>query len=321
MKKTHWYIWILLCICLKGKYACAQSNAQHSLYMVDIYNHNVAYAGFDRSLSVNFNYRNQWSGLEGQPSQLYLNAHLPVYLLNGGAGLSLSSDKAGGINMTDFKLSYNRVQSFSRGIVSFGAALGFRQISLDGGSIRTPDGIYTGIFSHEDPLLSVNDLSGLRPMWMASFYTANDIFDFGISFRDLFGNKASLGNINFLQSRQMDVYGAIPFFINDLKIQASFYIKTSFKQSQADLSIIMKNGNIFGGLSLRGFNENTFDSVVILGGIRLNEHYTLSYSYDVGVSALADFNQGSHEININYNLNKLIGIGLPPEIIYNPRNL
>lgn len=299
----------------------AQNNAQHSLYMIDIYNHNVAYAGFDRSLSANFNYRSQWSGLNGQPSSFYINAHLPVYLLNGGAGLSLARDKSGGLVMTDTRLSYNRVRSFSRGIFSVGAAIGLSQVAVDGSGIITPEGIYTSVISHEDPILITENMTGMHPGWMVSFYTANDLFDFGLSFRDMFGNALNVEKINFFQSRQMDIYGAIPFFVRDLKIQASFHIKSTFKQSQADMSIIIKNGNIFGGLTVRGFNENTFDSMVVLGGIRLNEHYTLSYSYDIGLSRLSDFNQGSHEININYNLNKLIGIGLPPEIIYNPRNL
>jgi len=300
---------------------CAQNNPQHSLYMVDIYKHNVAYAGFDRSVSANFNYRSQWSGLEGKPVHFYANAHLPVYLINGGVGMQIARDMAGGLGMTDLSLSYNRVQSFNRGIVSLGAAIGFRQLGVDGSVIRTPEGIYFGGFSHEDPILILPDQTGIKPSWMISFYTTNDFFDFGLSVRDLFANSANLGSINFIQSRQLDIYGAMPFFVNDLEIQASFYIKTTFEQSQSDLSIIMKNGNIFGGMSVRGFNENTFDSVVVLGGIRLNKHYTLSYSYDVGLSGLSDFNQGSHELNINYNLAKLIGIGLPPEIIYNPRNL
>ncbi len=298
-----------------------QSIGQHSLYMVDIYKHNVAYAGFDRSLSANFNYRSQWSGIEGQPSHLYFNAHLPVYLLNGGVGFSVSNDRAAALKMTDVKFSYNRVRSFSRGIISVGASLGMKQTGLDGTQVRTPEGIYIGGFSHEDPILFTDFRSGVRPVWSMALYTATDYFDFGLSISDLFVNKTTLSKINFIDSRKMDVYAAIPFYIKELKIQASLYIKTNFKQTQSDLSIMLKNGNIFGGLSMRGFNENSFDSAVFFGGIKLNEHYTLSYSYDVGLSILSDVSQGSHEININYNLNKLIGIGLPPEIIYNPRNL
>ena len=55
--------------------------------------------------------------------------------------------------------------------------------------------------------------------------------------------------------------------------------------------------------------------------LTFNEHYTLSYAYDIGLSALRGSHEGTHEILLNYNLNKLIGAGLPPKIIYNPRFL
>lgn len=299
----------------------SQNASQHSLYMIDIYNHNVAYGGFDRSLSANFNYRNQWSGLPGNPEQFYVNAHLPVYLLNGGAGFSFYTDRAGALRKTGFMISFNRVRSFRGGIFSFGGSLGLRQTAIDGSVIRTPEGIYQGGFSHEDPILGINTDTGTSPSWSLAFYTATDFFDFGISVNDLFVNQVTLDQINFEQSRGIDIYSAIPFLVSDLEIQTSLYIKTNLQQTQGELSAMAKNGNVFGGVSLRGFNENSFDSVVFFGGIKLNEHYTLSYSYDAGISALSDSTQGSHEININYNLNKLIGIGLPPEIIYNPRNL
>jgi type IX secretion system PorP/SprF family membrane protein len=314
--------WLLsVIIMVSGLTAEAQNNAQHTLYMVDIYRHNVAYGGFDRSLSANFNYRTQWAGLDGQPNSVYFNAHLPVYLLNGGAGFSLSTDKSGGLRISEMQLSYNRVRSFGRGIVSFGGSLGLRQLGIDGGVIRTPDGIYQGGFSHEDPILFIDSQAGSHLNWNLAFFTKTDFFDLGLSVRNLFANATDIEGINFISSRQINAYGAIPFFVNDLEIQASLYMKTNLQQWQTDMSVIVKSGNVFGGLSIRGFNENSFDSAIFLGGVRLNEHYTLSYSYDVSLGGFSDFNQGSHEILINYNLNKLIGIGLPPEIIYNPRDL
>ena len=107
-----------------------QSEGIHSLYMVDIYNHNVAYAGFDNSISANFNYRSQWSGIEGQPDQLYFNVHLPVYLLDGGVGMSISNDQSGVFSFTTMQLSYNRVRSFGAGIISVGLAAGFHSSEL-----------------------------------------------------------------------------------------------------------------------------------------------------------------------------------------------
>ena len=101
----------------------------------------------------------------------------------------------------------------------------------------------------------------------------------------------------------------------------SVLIKTDLQSYQTDLSCIAKSGNVFGGLSLRGYNSQSLDAVVIIAGIEFNRNYTLSYSYDVGLNEIGSFSGGSHELNINYNLNRLLGIGLPPEIIYNPRYL
>ena len=311
----------ILILCFYASFLAAQSEGLNSLHMIDIYNHNVAYAGFDNSLSANFNYRSQWAGIDGQPDQLYFNVHLPVYLINGGVGMSLSTDRSGALSFTNFQISYNRVRSFDYGIISMGVSAGFRQSSVDGRAIRTPEGIYIGGFSHEDPILFIDSQSGIQPIWSAALFTRTDYFDLGISAKNVFRPQSSIAGIDFKHSQVFDLYGAIPFFVSDLEIQASLYIKSNFKKTQSNVSLVVKSGNIFGGLSLRGFNENSIDSAVVLGGIRLNQHYTLSYSYDIGLSALSDYTQGSHEININYNLNKLIGIGLAPEVIYNPRDL
>jgi len=297
-----------------------QGSLQSSMYMVDIYQHNPAYAGFDNSISANFNYRTQWTGVLENPTHLNANVHLPVYLLNGGVGMSITSESAGALSFTKVNLSYNRVQSFEGGIISGGVSVGFKQIGVNGNLIRTPLGNYDGVFSHEDPILNETNFSGITPDWVVGVFGRTDYFDFGLTVENLFLSQVTFENLNFQNSKIISFYGATPFYINDLEIQPSLYIKTNLQQIQTDLSVMAKSGNIFGGLGLRGFNENSFDAISFFGGIKLNEHYTLSYAYDFVISELSNFSQGTHELNINYNLNKLIGIGLPPEIIYNPRH-
>jgi len=298
----------------------SQGSLQSSLYMLDIYQHNPAYAGFDRSISANFNYRTQWTGVLENPIHLNANVHLPVYLLNGGVGMSITNESAGALSFTKVNLSYNRVESFQGGIISGGLSLGFKQLGVNGDLIRTPLGSYDGTFSHEDPILGETKFNGITPDWVLGIFARTDYFDFGLTIENLFFSQASIENINFQNSKIISLYGGIPFFINELEIQPSLHIKTNLQQIQTDLSVIVKSGNIFGGLGLRGFNENSFDALSFFGGIKLNDHYTLSYAYDFILSELSTFSQGTHEININYNLNKLIGIGLPPEIIYDPRH-
>ena len=290
--------------------------------MIDKYNINPAYAGLDRSLSVNFNYRNQWQGLTNNPESIYVNAHLPIYLFSGGAGIKFMRDKLGAVSTTQFNVSYNYVYPLPRGLFSSALSVGIRQTSIDGRSLRAPDGIYAGgIFSHEDPILLEENMNGIALDWTLGLFIGHDLFDFGLTLSNFTQSSTGLENFTYDQSRHLSLYTQIPLLWNDFEIYPSILAKTNLKSFQSDISVLVKNGNIFGGMSLRGFDEKSFESIIILGGLRISEHYTISYSYDIGLSTLRQVSQGSHEININYNLNKRIGIGLPPDIIYNPRNL
>ena len=290
------------------------------MYMVDKYQINPAYAGFDRSISANFNYRTQWTGVLENPNQVNANVHLPVYLLNGGVGMSVTNETSGALQFTSVNFSYNRVQSYQTGIISGGIRLGLQQIGLNGELIRTPTGIYDGIFSHEDAVLPNINASGLALDWALGLFAKTDYLDIGLTVENIFLSSAKIESVNFENSKIISLYAGLPLFINDLEIEPSLYIKTNTLQFQTDISVKVKNGNIFGGLGLRGYNEYSLDALSFFGGIKLNEHYTLSYAYDFILNELSNFSQGTHEININYNFNKLIGIGLPPEIIYDTRH-
>lgn len=299
-----------------------QQAPQNSLYMLDPYQINPAYAGFARSLSINFNFRNQWSGIPGHPKQIYLNGHLPIYLLDGGAGFYLTNDNTAGISSTGFGLSYNRVIALPNALISGSIQLGLLQRKLDGGTIVTPDGIYDpSLISHEDPILSESALTGSAFHWTAAVFVRADYFDAGLTISNIPNKSILVGDGQISSNKLFGFYAKTSLVIGQLRIEPSILLKSNLQFMQTDLSVVVKSGSIFGGLSVRGLNSDSFDSVVILGGIKLNNHYLLAYSYDVGISDLKTVSQGAHELHINYNLNKLIGIGLPPEKIFNPRNL
>jgi len=99
-------------------------------------------------------------------------------------------------------------------------------------------------------------------------------------------------------------------------------LKSDLQETQVEISTLVKyNDNIFGGASFRGYNNNTIDAAAFLAGIKLSEKITLAYSYDLTLSSYNSVSTGSHEILINYNLNRKIGAGIPPRIIHNPRFL
>jgi len=300
----------------------AQVGPQNSLYLTDLYQINKAYAGLDKSLSINVNHRSQWTGIVGTPRQTYLNAHLPIYLINGAVGANLHTDKTGALTRTKFAISYNYIRKINNGIISTGLSLGINQSRVNGSELVTPEGIYNGtIFSHEDPILREDNFSGISPEYSLDLFIGHQIFDFGLSIENLGIPIETIGQASVDKTRFTKLFVRFPLYINDLLLYPSVLVKTNFDFYQTDVSILGKSGNVFGGLSLRGFNENSIDALVFIMGIKINEHVTLNYGYDWGLGKLQRISSGSHEFGINYNLNRLIGIGLLPEIIYNPRSL
>ena len=71
----------------------------------------------------------------------------------------------------------------------------------------------------------------------------------------------------------------------------------------------------------RGGDGQVASAIILGAGVRISGKFMLYYAYDLMLGGLAGQHQGTHEILLRYNLGEKIGAGLPPRIIYNPRNL
>lgn len=302
----------------------AQQPMQFSQYMFNKYQMNPAYAGFDFSLNVTGIYRSQWNEFATAPKSQNINAHVPLYILNGAIGINVANEQIGYLNHTLGTVSYNYVYESSIGLFSGGAKLGILQSVLNGNALRSPDGIYEGAtFSHNDPTLSEINEQGLGVIYGVGVYFIGDFFEGGFSISELPTQRLQLNNTTVELSPYLNFYVESGFVVNDqLTITPSIMLRSDLVEVQTDISVVAKlSGNIFGGVGLRGYNSRSIDAATIIAGWQFNENYTLSYAYDIGLSQLRTSHEGSHEILLNYNLNKLIGAGLPPKIIYNPRFL
>jgi len=297
------------------------------MYMLNQYRHNSAYAGLDNSLSATGVYRSQWVGLEGSPTMQNINAHMPLYIAKGGIGLNVENITLGAEQNLSAKLSYAYHREVGDvGILSIGAGGGIFQKSLDGTKLRTPDGEYQENIpiNHNDQLLSEAQETGIVPIFDIGVFYQGEKLEIGASAVNLVEPKVNLNtNVNFPLKRHYFVTMAYNWELNDLlTIQPGIMAKSDFNETQLEISTIVRyNDNIFGGASFRGYSQNTIDAAAFLAGIKLSEKITLAYSYDLTLSSYNSVSRGSHEILINYNLNKKIGAGIPPRIIHNPRFL
>jgi len=301
-----------------------QQTPQFSQQMFNKYQFNAAYAGFDRSLSITGSSRSQWATFDGAPTTQNFNAHLPFYIWNGGIGISLENDKIGQFSSTSISLSYNYVYESPIGLFSAGIRLGVLQNRLNASRLTTPDGIYEGnSINHNDGVLANRDITGSAPIWSFAGYYINDLFETGLSISDVPNHVTAIGDIDLERTTVVNWFAEANIPINyDITILPSVFVKSDFAQTQVDLSGIANYRNqYFGGLGVRGYNANSLDAVVFYAGLRFNRKYKLTYSYGLGINGLQQFHEGTHEFVLNYNLQKIIGLGLPPKVIYNPRFL
>lgn len=303
----------------------AQHIGQVSLFMQDKYGMNPAYGGMDRSLAMGLHFRAQWAGIAGNPEQRALTAHMPLYAAQGGVGLRLINEQAGAERQTGISLSYNYVIQTTQGVFSIGLRPGILQKRLDGTLLRAPEGIYEGgVLDHLDGQLPNGVVSGVAPMLDAGLFFSGSRIEAGLSMLGFFPGGISLGDGIRYRPRP-GVFACIEYktgLTETLTLYPGALVKADGVQLQAEAYLRAAwTDKVQALLGLRGFSARSVDALVLGAGIRLSSKFVLHYAYDITLSGLSAVQQGTHELLLRYNLGEIIGAGIPPRVIYNPRNL
>ena len=312
---------LVFLLTIAGITASAQQTPLYTQFMLNKYQFNPAYGGLDRSLCVTAGLRTQWTQFEGAPITQFINVHLPLYAIEGSVGLSIENDRIGPVDRLMLSGSYNYVFESVVGLMSFGGRLGINQINIDGSALRTPSGSYLdNTIFHNDPILLSTDMTGISPWWGIGLYLVNDLGELGISMDNIPSNGFSSGATGFNPSQLLTFYLRSDFVVTDLiQLSPSILLRSDFVHTQLDIGALVYYEKVFGGVVLRGYNADSIDALNFIGGVQMSNNVRLSYSFDLGLSGLNNFHEGSHEFVVNYNLNKKIRTGEYPPIIYNPR--
>jgi type IX secretion system PorP/SprF family membrane protein len=293
------------------------------MYMLHKYSENCAYAGIERSANIVSSYRDQFSTLIGNPKTFWISAEMPFYIWQGGVGLSFQNSKAGLIDLSHLRVSYNRVFGTPYGFFSLGSRIGLQFLNIDGSKIITPDGSYEATIIHNDPYLDAIPVNGIAPSWELSTYFYNYRWEGGCSVFQFPRHEANVGLGKFRFSPHLSAMATYHWQLTDeWKISPSILIKGQGSIWQTDISSLVHwRDQTFGGVGFRGYNSTSVDALTIIFGSMINGNTKISYSYDFGLSTLGLVHQGSHEFMVSYNFQTAVGIGLPPKIIHNPRHL
>jgi type IX secretion system PorP/SprF family membrane protein len=320
----HYYT-LLLYLCSMG-WIDAQQLPQYSLYALNPYAHNPAYAGLENTLVATGVYRQQWSGLLGAPTSQHINAHLPIYAISSGVGLRVENDAIGAHNTTQAILSYSYQRNLSRNaLISFGLSAGWLQYSLDGTKLRAPEGTYAKpSFSHNETVLPVGKVQAGAPIFEAGAFFQSKKWEVGLSAQPVFATQLKEkgnGTFGLKPVQHFLIYAANSLSVGEnMTLKPSVLVKSDLKETQVEVSAMARwRENTFAGASFRGFGKSSKDAAVLFIGFKLNEKTTLAYAFDIPLSSLSAAQRGSHELLLCYSINKPIGVGRLPPIIYNPR--
>jgi type IX secretion system PorP/SprF family membrane protein len=272
--------------------AQAQQLAMFTEYMYNEVTLNPAYAGSHEVISATVLGRKQWVGqnFEGAPETYSFNIHSPLRNERIGVGLSLLNDELAEVKNFNAMASVSYIVPFAKSDLHFGLQLGAANSRYDYGGVN--------IYNEEDPNL-VNGSSGLVPNFGIGMYYFAEKYYLGLSAPQLLNNQINInGDDKLSQVRHYFFNAGYVFELSpSIKFKPTVFLKyVSQIRPEADFtaSFILRDKYWVGG-AIR-----TFDSFDILLGLQVNEQFKIGYAYDIISTSLNQFNNGSHELVLNY---------------------
>ena len=289
--KTKLITLVLVLISMMGY---AQQDSQYTQYMYNTININPAYAGSREVLSIFGLYRAQWVGLDGAPTTASFSVNSPIGDSSFGVGLSFQSDKIGPAteSMIAADVSYF-VQISENYRLAFGLKGTANLFSIDVNklTIQTPN--YPRFQNLSD------DFS---PNLGAGVYLYSNKFYAGLSVPNFFETNHYEDNSVSITKEKMH-YFFISGYVFDvgrnLKIKPSILMKAvEGAPLQGDASL---NFLLYDKLTL-GAAYRWDAAWSAMAGFQISNSIFAGYAYDMETTDLKNYNSGSHEIFLRFEL-------------------
>ncbi|APG60647.1 PorP/SprF family type IX secretion system membrane protein [Christiangramia salexigens] len=283
----------------------AQQNSQYTQYMYNTSIFNPAYVGSEDVLKVTGLYRSQWVGLEGAPETLTFAINDAVGK-NVGLGLSFIQDKIGPGTETNVNADFSYTLRFNNSNLAFGIKAGANWLNVDFNKLSG---------SENDPLFTRNIDNRFTPNVGVGTYYYSDKYYIGLSVPQLLKTEHFKSNENaetYLAKEELHAYlmGGYVFDINrDLRFKPAFLMKAvNGAPLQVDISA---NFLIYDKLTLGGaYRYSAALSGLI--GFQVSQNLFLGYAYDAETSELRNYNSGSHEFFLRFDIFNTTGYSRSP---------
>ncbi|MFV8466360.1 type IX secretion system membrane protein PorP/SprF [Flavobacterium sp. LB1P62] len=273
----------------------AQQDAQFTQYMYNTININPAYAGSRGALSIFALHRTQWVGLDGAPVTNALSMHTPLNASTLGLGVSIINDKIGPTheNTISADLSYT-VPTSEIFKLSFGIKATANLFDLDVTRLNPAD---------DDP--SLHDYNNkFSPNIGAGIYWHSDKAYVGLSVPNFIETNRYDDNEVAIFKEKINYY-LIAGYVFDLNNYIKFKPAVLAKMVEgAPLQTDISGNFMFNEKFVVGLAYRWSAALSAMVGFQVSEGLYIGYGYDHDTTNLDNYNSGSHEIFLRYELFK-----------------
>ena len=288
--RTKLLLWLFLFAAFVTQ---AQQDAQFTQYMYNTININPAYAGSRGALSVFGLHRTQWVGLEGAPVTNAFSVNSPIGG-NLGLGLSFVNDKIGPVNENNISVDVSyTVRTSERFQLSFGVKGTANLFNLDPMKLNPETPLDPSLIGFE------NEFS---PNVGAGIYWHSDRTYLGISVPNFIETKQYDDNEVAINQERLNYY-FIAGHVFDLSPSIQFKPALLTKvvtgaplQLDVSANFLINERFTLGG----AYRMNA--AVSGMAGFQITDGLFIGYSYDMETTKLRNYNSGSHELFLRFEL-------------------
>lgn len=285
---------VLFALLFTSVLSYSQQDAQYTQYMYNTINVNPAYAGSRGALSVFALYRAQWIGLEGAPVTSTVSVNTPLNESNLGLGVSIINDKLGPTteNNISADLSYT-MQTAEDWKLSFGIKATANLFDLDVSKLST-----------RDVDNNLQNYSKISPNFGAGFYLHSSNAYLGFSIPNFIETTRYNDEQVAIFTDKINYYfmGGLVFELSDtVKFKPAFLGKMS---DGAPLQLDVSGNFLFNDKFMLGATYRWSAAISAMVGFQISDGMYIGYGYDRESTNLGNFNSGSHEIFLRYELFK-----------------
>ena len=293
-RKTQILFLTLLAITVFGiPSGYAQQDSQFTQYMYNTANINPAYAGQRDVLSIFALHRTQWVGLDGAPTTNTFSAHTPIENSQIGVGLSFINDRIGPSDDNSISVDVSYTVPLS---LDFDLSFGIKGTA----NLLNVDYTKLNIYNPGDPGFQTNIDNRFSPNFGAGVYVHSENTYVGLSVP------------NFLETKHFDEgkYAAAKEKMHYYLIAGHvFELSPSLKFKPSALMKVVQGAPLQADLSANFLINEKFTlgaayrwsaALSAMVGFQITDGLFIGYAYDAETTKLANYNSGSHEVFLRF---------------------